>query len=347
MSRRERSSLDLRFLVLWLAAGLFEFPVIALMTGWRLPIPWHVGFVMHCASAALVFLAPPPGRGYFQPTRHWGESLGLIALLVPGAGWAAAGWLVLDNPKAPYDKDAYIFEDHSDEDDGPASAIGESNAIAADLADAQDVIPAVDALLSGSSALKRGAIETLAKIQTSEAIGWIQKARTESDPEVRFYATTALTRLKHEFETAIHAAEREVFAAPSELKPQISLQRVRYEYAVSGMLEPDAKTTVLEECRKRLSAIAQRYEDAARLLYLVEKHLDPERAFAVLDRLEDFAPERRARWVRERAELLFSLGRMGEVKSLLRERRREMEDAGESYPEDREWRTAFLWWADD
>jgi len=347
LSKRVRRSLDLRFLILWIVAGIFEFPALAMMSGWPLPLPWHVGFVMHCVSAALVFLAPPPERGYFRPTRHWGESLGLISLLVPGAGWAAAGWLVLDNAKAPYDKDAYIFHDEMDDDANPTAAMGEQQTIAVAMADAHDVIPAVDALLSGSSALKRGAIETLARIQTAEAIGWIQKARSESDPEVRFYATTALTRLKHEFETAIHAAEREVFAAPSEIPPQISLQRVRYEYAVSGMLEGDASTTLLEECRKRLTPLAQRYEDAARMLSLVEKKLAPERAFAVLDRLEDFAPERRSRWVRERAELLFSLGRAHEVKTLLSAHRAELQSAGESYPEDREWRTAFLWWADD
>ncbi|PCI38888.1 MAG: hypothetical protein COB53_04080 [Elusimicrobia bacterium] len=347
MPRPNRSSFDARFLLLWIFAGVCESPVIALLLGWPIRISVSVGVLLHCAAAILTFVAPPPGKGYFKPSRHWGQALGLLTFLLPGVGWICAGWLVLRNRNAPLDKEAYIFVDNSPEDANPLAAMGSQNAVKDEIADAMDVIPAVDALLSDVPGLKRGAIETLSKIQTAEAVQWIQQARSEDDPEVRFYATTALTRLKHEFETSIRAAERELYKRPDEIEPQIAFLRVRYEYAISGMLDPDACTAILEECRDKLTGLSDRTTTAARLLFLVQRKLDPDSAFDILEKLDAINPERHSRWVRDRADLLFSLGRFGEVRKLLKGYRAELKEEGLGLPEDREWRTQMLWWSDD
>ena len=343
MSKPEQNSSDRRFLALWLIAGLFEVPALALMLGFPLPISGAWGIAAHILCALLIFCAPPHSRGYFAPTRHWAKPLALIALFLPGIGWTLAGWLVLSHGDAPFAKDAYRFEDDGTEDVNPLAGMGSPGAIRRELSDALDVVPAVDALLSAAPALKRGAIETLARIRTSEAIGWIFKARTDPDPEVRFYATSALTRLKRDFETSIQASENEAFQRPGESSAQLALQRVRYEYAVSGILDPDARIGLLQECRAHLDASAARSLEAARLLYLVERRLDPERALPVLNRLEAAQPERRL-WIREKAELLFALGRYGAVRSLLTDRRADLEKEREPHADDLEWRSTLFWW---
>lgn len=345
MSKPRPTSAEPAFALVWAAAGLLEAPTIALMLGLPLPIPAPLGVAAHFAAAALVFFAAPKEKGWLKKSRHWGAPLGTIALLLPGIGWALAGWLLLGHGDAPYDKEAYRFDDESAEEVNPLAALGTAAAVERELADALDVIPAVDALLSRTPALKRGAIETLARIRTFEAIAWIFKARADDDPEVRFYATSALTRLKRDFETAIQAAEREAYKRPGEFPAQLALQRVRYEYAASGILDANARAGILEGCRAKLAPSAERRPEAARLLYLVERTLAPERALGLLDRLEAADPERVHRWTKERAELLFSLGRLKELRALMKLRAPHFEQEPIGV-DGHDWRSVVLWWSE-
>lgn len=325
----------------WLGAGLLEVPLITLLAGRPLPLAVPVGAACHALAAAVMFFAPPKERGWFSPMRHWGEPMFFLTLLVPGFGWLASGLLGLAHAAAVDDKDAYRFEESSAEDANPLASLGTPEAIRKELADALDVLPAADALLSHDPALKRGAIETLARIRTVDSVAWILQARTDPDPEVRFFATSALTRLKREYETSVQAAEHEALAHPGDPVPQLSLQRVRYEYAVSGILDGAARRAVLSSCRDRLAAAAERGSEAAQLAFLVEKALDPAGAFPALDRLESSDPARSRRWVREQVQLLFDLGRHREAQALLQARRADL--LGEPGA-DPEWGAAVLWW---
>lgn len=341
MQTPAKTSIDRRFLALWALAGLCEAPLLALLLGLDAGLPGWAPPLGHLACAALVFFAPSKEKGWFLPSRHWGEGLGLAALLMPGLGWAMAGWLVIARGDAVRAKAAYRFDDDSPDDANPLAALGTPEAIRKELADALDVLPAADALLSADPALKRGAIETLARIRSADSVGWILRARTDPDPEVRFFATTAITRLNHDFDSAIQASAKEVLAKPGDPELQLALQRVRYEYAVSGMLDPTAREGLLLGCRKSLSASAERDPAAARLAFMVERELDPAASFSALERLERQDPEKRLRWVRERAELCFRLGRYAEARrTLMGEKEALLADA----QSDPEWRSAVLWW---
>ncbi len=334
-----------RTALLMALAGLLEAPLSAVMLGADSPFSLLQASILHLVAALLVFLAPPWEKGLLSPTRHWAEGLALLTLLVPAVGWTTGAWLLLRYSNAPHDKDAYRFEDDSDEEVNPLAGMGTAAAIRRDLADALEVLPAADALLGADTAMKRGAIETLSKIRTLDAVRWIFAARSDPDPEIRFYATTALTRLKRDFENAVSAAEREAFNRPGELGPQLTLQRVRLEYAASGMVEGGARASVLEECRRRLLAPAEREPEALRLLYMVERQLDPGRAFAVLERLAAAEPGKK-RWLREKVELLFSLGRHAEVRALLREHHDALATVEDGGVEDLGWRANTVWWVD-
>ncbi|MBI5595398.1 MAG: hypothetical protein HY928_04845 [Elusimicrobia bacterium] len=336
-----KTSIDRRFAALWAAAGLCELPVLALLVGFDLGLPGWAVPLGHILCAALVFFAPSREKGWFLPSRHWGEGLGLATLLMPGLGWVMAGWLVMARGEAVRAKSAYRFDDDAPDDANPLAALGTPEAIRKELADALDVLPAADALLSADPALKRGAIETLARIRSVDSVGWILRARTDPDPEVRFFATTAITRLNHDFDAAIQASSREVLAKPGDPELQLALQRVRYEYAVSGMLDASAREGLLLVSRKALQASAERDPAAARLAFLVERELDPASSFSALDRLERLDPGKRLRWVRERAELCFRLGRHAEVRRLLLEDKEPLLAEAGSDPE---WRSAVLWW---
>lgn len=332
-----------RSALVWLAAGLLEVPVGAVLFGAPTPLPPGWVAASHAAAALLVFFAPPREKGWLQPTRHWGEPLALGTLFLPCFGWLAAGWFLWRSGETTEHREAYRFDDDAPEESNPLAALGTPAAIRRELADALDVLPAADALLSADPALKRGAIETLARIRTPESVGWILRARTDADPEVRFYATSALTRLKAEYETGIRASEREAVLHPGDPALRLAIHRVRYEYAVSGILDAPARDAILGDCRRQLAGQAARDPDAARLAFLVERALDPHGAFPALERLERLDPGRAARWLRERAELYFMLGRHADAARLLKARRA---DALADASADRDWRSAVLWWTD-
>lgn len=340
MKKLEPLSADLRFALLWLLSGLFEAPLMLLMTGFSSDLlrPWTI-VLFHLAGAACAFFAPPKDKGWLHSGRHWGQSSGLVALLVPGAGWLACAWMFLRNRAAPFENDAYIFGDEKG-DFNPTAGLGTPEAVRRQLADATNIMPAADALLRGDHDLKRGAIELLSRIRTPDSISWILKARMDPDPEIRFFATSALTRLKSEFESGVRAAEEEALRRPGDPAARLALQRVRYEYAVSGILDEQIRLSFLQTCRERLAG--ERDVHSARLLFLVESQLDPDRALTQLDRLEALDPDMRRRWLRERASLLFSAGRFGEVRRFLRSHQGELSGSGQG--PDRAWLTASLFW---
>lgn len=342
MQKQERTSADTHFILMWACSALLEAPVLCVMIGWPLPLPGFLVVALHILGAACIFFAPPMEKGWFHSTRHWGAPLALLALLLPGVSWILAGWVVLRNPRAHLEKEAYRFEAETD-DINPVAALGTPDAIRRQLADSLDVLPASDALLGQDPSLKRGAIETLSRIRTPDALAWVLQAQKDPDAEIRFYATSAITNVKREFENAIQAAEKEALRSPGDPLVQLSLVRVRYEFATAGILDPQACEVILKDCRARLNGYAERNVDFARLLYLVERRLSPTRALAALDRLEATDPDMRRRWVRERAELLFSEGRYGELRGLLSERKADLTGTEKA---DRPWAAAITWWGD-
>jgi hypothetical protein len=335
------SSADARFWTLWAVAGLFELPAGAMLLGWVMPLPPWLVLALHVLASGILFFAPPREKGWLMRSRHWGLHLALTQLFLPAIGWALAGWLVRSHADAPFAKDAYRFQTEDDGSDGLSANLGTQEAIRRELAEAADVLPAVDALLSRDPALKRGAIEALARLRSPEAIRWIFRARADKDPETRFFATSALTRLKRDFEAAIHSAEKEAVSKPGVQAAQLAVPRIRCEYAASGILDPKTRDAVFEECRLQLRPAAERGLDALRLLYRVERLLDRERALEVLDRLDQADPSAKPRWLRERAETLFELGRHADLKRLLREEASVAEEGVLSEPD---WRAAALWW---
>lgn len=346
MSEPEKSSADRRFFLFWLLAGLLDLPLLWVVSGGDpfLPLAWAL--LLHLLAAASAFLAPPKEKGFFSNTRHWGEALGFLTLFIPGIGWLLAGAGIALHGKAAQSKGAYRFDDDESDSLNPLAAAGTPAAVSKQLADAMDVLPAADALLSLDPALKRGAIEVLSRIRTREAIAWIIRARADPHPEVRFYATSALTTLKRDFETSIRAAEKEAFDRPGELGPQLVLQRIRCEYARTGLLEAATRAALLENCRSWLEAPARRDPEALRILYLVDRESDLAPALGTLERLIQADPARRARWVKEKADLLFRMGRHGEVRALMDELRPLVLSEGDAPPrlEDLEWRASIFWW---
>ncbi|MFH1724253.1 MAG: HEAT repeat domain-containing protein [Elusimicrobiota bacterium] len=352
MRKREKTSGNPRFLACWALAGALEAPVCSLLLRGEPLVGYPVLALGHVAAAVLVFFAVPKGAGWLSPKRGWAEPMALWTLLMPGFGWLFAGVL-----RFSYDSSAQR-KDFSPEEDLPASedeeflrALGLEGGRPGEeqrLREASEIMPATDILLGTDPTLKRSAIETLARIRTPEAIGWLLQARTDPAPEVRFHATSSLTYLKRDYEQRIRAAEREVFDKPADIRPQLALRHITYEYALSGLVDHERRRELLKGCREPLLELAEREVEALHLLARIEAELDPERALVLLDRLVERSPEGKDRWLRAQAALLFRLGRYDEVKKRIDELRAEPGGApAVAALEDAEWKSVLLWWGEE
>jgi hypothetical protein len=347
LQRPEKTSAEPRFWALWAAAGAVELPWLALLvTGasWAGP---SLLLAARFACAALVFFACPQRREAGVLVRPWARTLALAALVLPGWGWALAGLVRPAHERPLPAGSAELAEELQPEDDEAWTASPASGGEDRRMLEAADIAPATDILLGRDPTLKRGAIETLARIRTPQAVSWLLKCRSDTDPEVRFYATAALTSLKRDYEQKRRAAEAELFRKPGSASLELVAKRLALEYAQSGLLDPRSREALLAEARRGLDALAQRRPEALALLFEVELELRPEAALAVLDRLAARDGRQALPWIREKARLLFRLGRYEEVRRLVSLHAAEML-ATPSGPLDAreaaEWKSASLWW---
>ncbi|MBI3552668.1 MAG: HEAT repeat domain-containing protein [Elusimicrobia bacterium] len=347
MTRPSARSPEARFPALWAAAGALEFPIGCLVLGLKSPVPLAGAALLHLAAAGLMFVAPPGGEGRLDSGRHWAQAAGLWTLCLPGVGWVLICALKLANPTAGGASSPHVFEEEDQEEDEEAFVpVATEEETSRRLMAAVDVVPAADILVGPDPALKRGAIETLARIRTPEAIRWLLQSRRDPNPEVRFYATSALTNLKSEYEQRIRAAELEIFEKPTEPAPQLVYCRIDYEFAMSGLVEGSTRELILGKCRSWLKDLSERDDSALRLHYLVEKELDPPKALAMLSTLIARLPEEGLRWRKEAAALLFTLGRYAEVAQRMKSLGPGLlaEADGPLTPEGEQWKSAVLWW---
>ena len=275
--------------------------------------------------------------------------MALWTLVFPGFGWLFAGVLFFSHDPTSERKDFFVAEELEEEPERPPEALAAPGQAGLEqrLLEAVDIMPAADILLGADPTLKRSAIETLARIRTPEAIAWLLKARTDQNPEVRFHATSGLTTLKRDYEARIRAAEREVYAKPAETKPQIALQHITEEYALSGLVDQDTKHEMLSRTQESLAKLSEQTDEALLQLYSVEKEIDPDGALKRLEELMRRRPKEKARWLKEQALLLFRLGRYREGRDRIGRLKKEglLGQAEEAASiEDQEWRSALLWW---
>lgn len=344
MSRPKETSFNPGFFFLWVLAGFLELPLLIFSLGGELVVSGPIAAVLHlCAAAAMAVAGHGGGKLEFKT--HWSEPLALWTLLLPGWGWLGAGALLAANPAACASGARYEFDESSQENDEPenlpVALPGADEGSEQKFLEAVDLVPAADVLLGQDQTLKRGAIEALVKIRTPEAIGWLLKARSDPNAEVRFYATSALTNLKREYETNLRAAELEIFERPSEILPQLAYCRISRDFALSGLLDTNAGDELLTKAVKWLSGGAANDEQCLRLLFEIEKSRDPARALPLLERLKNRIPGERLSWLKEEVILLFALGRYKETsEKVLR-----LEKESEFRPQESvEWESSLLWW---
>ena len=131
------------------------------------------------------------------------------------------------------------------------------------------VQPVMDILAGSDDNLKRGAIDTLRRIGTPEAIVILKKCLTDTSPEVRYSAHTALTRLDETYIKAIKAATAPLDTGRSTPAHDLDYARQCLRYGQSGLLDEDTRHHYLQMARDAfMAAQAKGVWDAALALDL-------------------------------------------------------------------------------
>ncbi|HKK32910.1 MAG TPA: HEAT repeat domain-containing protein [Desulfomicrobiaceae bacterium] len=134
------------------------------------------------------------------------------------------------------------------------------------------VEPIVDILRGTDSALKRGAIKVLGSLQSGEAVTLLRRCLKDPDPEIRFYAHTALTDMEENFSRKLTAVEK---SRDNEDSRQIQRARILLEYAATGLPGENMRLEILNQARTLLhKAVPQSREPAPLYLELARISLE-------------------------------------------------------------------------
>lgn len=101
-----------------------------------------------------------------------------------------------------------------------------------------DIAPLRDLLQSDDTALKRGAILSLARLPKREAVALLRSALADDDREIRYLAGNAISEMEREFNDHIFRLLRYIERAPTRVENHLRLAALILDYVDVGLLEP-------------------------------------------------------------------------------------------------------------
>jgi polysaccharide biosynthesis protein PelE len=228
-----------RFFYYWILAGILEFPfLLALMQNpYFLERKFSLTVSAHLLACITIFFSLPKDKGWFHFLRAWPKVFSYFVFFLPVFGWIFVLGIYLSycTPKEPdaiFDEDV-TFQDKVFELVSKQDTSSKEDKINRSL----DFLPWADILNGDDIDLKRGAIEQLAKLATPEAIEILLHHRSDDSPEVRFYVTSALTRLKKSFDEELEAAKIQMQENVYMIDARILLAKIYINYARSHLLD--------------------------------------------------------------------------------------------------------------
>ncbi|MCP5463751.1 MAG: HEAT repeat domain-containing protein [Deltaproteobacteria bacterium] len=235
----------IRFFAFWTFAVLTEMPYIWVFFGQHTRFfnqNWATIIAVHTMAALAIFFATPKDNGWFHHQRKWPRTFFFLTFFLPGFGVLMCLPLILFYPRKKdfsdiYDNDDLLF---------PESLLGDSllnpqrfsNDMGQRLSAKTDFAPLVDIIKSGDIDLKRGAIDKLSKLATPEAVDILMEYRSDPSAEVRFYITSALSKVKDKFETNLEAARKELQHNVYNLENRFFLARTYHLYSQMAFVDP-------------------------------------------------------------------------------------------------------------
>lgn len=348
----ENYSSLLRFYLAWILAGVLEYPFFASLKTDALPqineSPLYP-FFLHGLAVFVLFLSAPRGKGWFHPQRVGPRTYSLFALFFPGIGWLVAGMIAFLNFYSFGDKKLFDLDEPMDklapfmEWENPKIAgalVLRKERIFSEL----NFMPLVDIIAGDQDAdLKRGAIDKLSRFKTPEAIDILLSLRGHAEAEIRFYATSSLSRIKKEFDEQLEASKQEMKKDVYKISARIFLAKVYIQYARSHLLDPVTSEAYEHEALYHLNYCAETEyvtdEDFWLMVEIHKGHREWDKALAVLEILEKRGGVLPEEIIKNRIETAYQMKRYDLLHPLM-EKLKALNIA------DSDWTALIHWWGE-
>lgn len=302
----------LRFSCFWLLAGLCEFPFLQTYLLNRSEfLKNHLFFALalHIMSVILLFSSVKKPGSWFASKTLWVGPVLIFSLLMPFFGWIMLGVSFFIYFYGARETDLESRDEHFLRSESLVQ-IGSDHGkgrIAREL----DFMNLVDILKSGDVQLVRSAVEKLASLQSPESIKVLQEERSNPNPEIRFYITSALTKLKKEFDEELEAAKEEMHNHVYKVSARHLLAKVYFKYAQSGLLDDDTKKVYMREALFHVDFVCKSEHVHPRffwLKYAIEKRLGQyQEAFESLQQLKTLDPSQESLVTYKQTKLFFKM----------------------------------------
>lgn len=326
----------IRFAGCWILAGALEASFL-----WHLESALWVALACHVVASALIFISVSREG----EAGRWQWNFLFLTLSLPVAGWGMLPLLffggVSKSASLDLDEDQTLLVGPSMLQNLRAPTQSRRTRILRAL----DFMPLADILASDDIDLKRGAVDKLAQLKTPEAVTLLLQHRSDSSTEMRFYVTSALARIKKEYDEELEAAKKELAKAKDAARARLLLARIYLQYAASGLLDDATVQAHRREALYHLGAISK-MPDVDRLLkgeagqmqlWLHISNQSWEEGLSTIDRLaaEDLVDPQEL--TRARVQILYRSGRFPEVKQA-------MTQLAQSGIQDKDWSAVANWW---
>ncbi len=226
--------------------------------------------LIHAAAVGLGGLGIRLARGGEQ-----GPALGLLTVIVgffiPLVGLPAMGLISILQRYRPLRRGIVEqYRDYIDRDrEEQVEELKPLDDVVTFLMGELSVEPLADLLASEDHEMRRAAIEVLRRLKNPTAIRLLRQALKDPNPEVRVYATGALTRVDAEMNEAIESAAARAERSLGDMDALLAWAEAMLAYVRSGLLDPDSQKhylTLAEEPIKKALEIDDSHSQALDLL---------------------------------------------------------------------------------
>lgn len=317
-----------RFIIFWFTAGILEFPyAVAFLAAnpYYLVNRPQMALAMHLLATLTMFFSLPKGEDWFHHERCWPKTFVLWVGFLPLLGWILSGVLYFFY-RPPKNLETLFEVEEGEKYNAATERLYFAPQVAperfARIHQGLDFLPLADIMAGDDINLKRGAVENLYRLGSFEAIALLLAYRSDPNPELRFFVTSALTKLKKELDEELDAAKRQMQKDVYKVSSRIFLAKVYLRYAKTGLLDEFTAKRYREEAvyhlRFALESGYARKEVYWLLFELYRESQNWPEALKILDLLERQDKNEEVKILESKAQLYFKMGKFQDVLEILR-----------------------------